>query len=31
MKKDGKSEWDLFERVREIAASEMPVPITVKP
>lgn len=31
MKKDGKSEWDLFELVREIAASEMPVPITVKP
>jgi branched-chain amino acid transport system substrate-binding protein len=30
MKKDGQGEWDLFELVREIAASEMPVPITVK-
>lgn len=30
MKKDGQGEWDLFELVREIPASEMPVPVTVK-
>lgn len=30
MKKTPASEWDLFDLVREIPASEMPVPITVK-
>lgn len=30
MKKSPDSEWDLFDLVREIPASEMPVPITVK-
>nr|WP_213957913.1 substrate-binding domain-containing protein [Variovorax sp. dw_954] len=30
MKKNPASEWDLLELVREIPASEMPVPITVK-
>jgi branched-chain amino acid transport system substrate-binding protein len=30
MKKAPASEWDLLELVREIPASEMPVPITVK-
>ncbi|CAN5234386.1 substrate-binding domain-containing protein [soil metagenome] len=30
MKKNPASEWDLFDLVREIPASEMPLPITVK-
>lgn len=30
MKKSPASEWDLFDLVREIPASEMPLPITVK-
>jgi len=30
MKKNPASEWDLLELVREIPASEMPVPVTVK-
>ena len=30
MKKNPAGEWDLFELVREIPASEMPVPVTVK-
>jgi branched-chain amino acid transport system substrate-binding protein len=30
MKKSPTSEWDLLELVREIPASEMPVPITAK-